>query len=103
MFKKKKKKDKKEGDSQQPLPDTSFSSLVLMLATGVYANLGLAPDPLTKEVEPNLPLAKSTIELLDVLKKKTKGNLTKEEEGFFIHILTDLKMKFVEIKKKEGK
>lgn len=103
MFKKKKKKDKKEGDCQQQLPETSFSSLILMLATGVYSNLGLAPDPLTKETEVNLPLAKSTIELLDVLKKKTKGNLSTEEESFFINILSDIKLKFVEIKKKEGK
>ncbi|OQX52548.1 MAG: hypothetical protein B5M53_08220 [Candidatus Cloacimonas sp. 4484_209] len=97
MFKKSKKGE------EQKLPEASFSSLILMLATGAYAHLGLVEDPLTKKVNKNLPLAKNTIDMLDVLKKKTKGNLTKEEEGFFINILGDLKMKYVEIKKKEGK
>ncbi|MCK4235263.1 DUF1844 domain-containing protein [candidate division WOR-3 bacterium] len=101
MFKKKNKE--KENNKHQQLPEVSFSSLILMLATGVYANLGLVPDPLTKKTNKNLTLAQNTIELLDILKKKTKGNLTKEEEGFFMNIVSDLKMKFVELKKKEGK
>jgi len=107
MFKNKKKNKKKNKESQdaqnQQLPEASFSSLILMLATGAYSNLGLVPDPVTKETKTNLSIAKNTIDLLDVLKKKTKGNLTKEEEGFFLNILGDLKMKFVETKKKEEK
>ncbi|TES91074.1 MAG: DUF1844 domain-containing protein [Candidatus Cloacimonadota bacterium] len=100
MFKKKTKKIK--NDSQQ-LPEVSFTNLILMLATGAYSNLGLVPDPLTKKKEKNLSLAKNTIDLLDILKKKTKGNLSKEEKGFFLNILGDIKMKFIEVKKKEGK
>lgn len=97
-----KKKDKNQEKEEQQLPESSFASLILMLATGVYSHLGLVPDPLTKKTNKNLPLAKNTIDILDVLKKKTKGNLTKEEEGFFLNILSDLKMKYVKINK-EGK
>lgn len=101
MFKKKQEAEK--GKSQQEAPEASFSNLILMLATGAYSQLGLVPDPLTKETKVELFLAKNTIDLLNILKKKTKGNLNKEEEGFFLNILKDLQMKYVEIKKKEGK
>ncbi len=103
MFKKKKKKNETQNNNNKQLPESSFSSLVLMLATGVYTNLGLIADPVTKKTKTDLPIAKNTIELLDVLNRKTKGNLTKEEEGFLLNILSDLKMKYVETKKKEGK
>jgi hypothetical protein len=98
-----KKKAKKEGKSQQEVPEASFSNLVLMLATGAYSQLGLVPDPLTKETKVELALAKNTIDLLIIIRKKTKGNLSTEEKGFLDNILKDLQMKFVEIKKKEGK
>lgn len=98
-----KKNTEKQSTEHQQVPEVSFSNLVLMLATGTYTNLGLVPDPLTKKTKKDLAIAKNTIDLLDILKKKTKGNLEKEEEGFFLNILSDLKMKYVEIKKKEGK
>ncbi len=101
MFKKK--QEAKKEKSQQEVPEASFSSIILMFATGAYSQLGLVPDPLTKETKVELALAKNTIDLLAILKKKTKGNLSKEEEGFFLNILNDLQMKYVEIKKKEGK
>ncbi len=102
MLKKTKGGNKEKNDSQR-IPEASFSNLILMLATGVYASLGLVPDPLTKEMKKDFKIARSTIDLLDVLKEKTKGNLTKEEEGFFLNVISDLKMKFAQINKKEGK
>jgi hypothetical protein len=99
----KKGKNGNKGKNQQEVPEASFSNLVLMLATGAYSQLGLVPDPLTKETKVDLAIAKNTIDILNILKKKTKGNLAKEEEGFFLSILDDLQMKFIEIKKKEGK
>jgi len=98
-----KKETEKEGKTQQDVPEASFSNLILMLATGAYSQLGLVPDPLTKDTKVELELAKNTIDLLVILKKKTKGNLSTEEKGFLVNILKDLQMKYVEIKKKEGK
>ncbi len=100
MFGKKKKGKEK---IQQEVPEASFSNLILMLATGAYSQLGLVPDPLSKETKVELALAKNTIDLLIILKEKTEGNLSTEEKGFLENILNDLQMKFVEIKKKEGK
>lgn len=98
-----KKKETKEGKTRQEVPEASFSNLVLMLATGAYSQLGLVPDPLTKQTKVELELAKNTIDLLAILKKKTKGNLGTEEKGFLMNILNDLQMKYIEVKKKEGK
>ena len=61
--------------------------------------LGLIPDPLTNEQKKNLPQAKQTIDLLTILKDKTKGNLDKEEETLLNDALYDLRIKFVEASK----
>jgi hypothetical protein len=43
----------------------------------------------------NLPLAKQTIDLIGMLKEKTKGNLTSDEEKLMENMLYDLKMRYV--------
>ena len=92
------KTEKKEG-----FPEASFSSLVLMLATGGLQNLGLIPNPLSKKVEKNIPLARHTIDTLGILKKKTQGNLQGEEEKLIDELLYDLQMKYVKISEEQGK
>ena len=83
------------------IPEATFSSLILMLATGSLQNLGLMPNPMSKKVEKNLPLAHHTIDTLGLLKEKTKGNLEKEEEKLLDELLYDLRMKFLELKEKK--
>ncbi len=46
-------------------------------------HLGAYPDPNTGKTEKNLPLAKQTIDLLGVLREKTRNNLDQEEENLF--------------------
>ena len=43
----------------------------------------------------NLLVAKQTIDILAMLREKTKGNLTPEEEAFMDHLLTDLRLRYV--------
>ena len=50
---------------------------------------------MTKQTVKNLPLAKQTIDLIGMLKEKTKGNLTSDEEKLMENILYDLKMRYV--------
>lgn len=78
----------------EKVPDANFSSLVLFLATIASQYLGLVKNPLTDKVEKNLGLAKYTIDSLDVLREKTKGNLTQEEEGLLESILGNLKLTY---------
>ncbi len=81
------------------IPEASFSSLVLFLTTIASQHLGLVKNPLTDKVEKNLELAKYTIDSLDMLKEKTKGNLTKEEEELLGSILNNLKLSYAKDKK----
>jgi hypothetical protein len=80
-------------------PPVNFITFILSLAGSVHIHLGLVPNPADNKTEKNLPMAKQTIDLLDVLKEKTKGNLTKDEEELFEHVLFELKMKYMELAK----
>jgi len=54
--------------------------------------MGLGPENLGK----NLTLARQNIDILDMLQKKTKGNLSSDEEKLLLEVLRDLRLKFVE-------
>jgi len=82
---------KKEG----PLPEITFSSLIFSFSTSALIQLGEIEDPVTKRRDKNLPLAKQTIDLIGMLKEKTKGNLTPEEESLIDQVLFDLRMRYV--------
>ena len=78
-----------------PFPETSFSSLIFSLSSAAFVNLGAIPDPNTGKVERNMPLVKQTIDLLGLLREKTRNNLSPEEETLFDHLLYDLRMAYV--------
>ncbi len=95
---------KKEGpgfvmEDQAPPPQIDFSTLVFSLATGAIINLGLAPDPATKKVQKNIELARQNIEILTMLKEKTKGNLNGDESTLLENLLTEVRLKFVQASK----
>ncbi len=74
-----------------------FYTFVLSLASSAFVHLGDAPHPETGEAgKPDFPLAQQTIDILAMLREKTKGNLTPEEEKFLENLLTDLRIRFVE-------
>ena len=74
-----------------------FYTFVLSLASSAFVHLGDAPHPETGEpLQPNLPLAHQTIEILAMLRVKTKGNLSPEEEKFMENLLMDLQLRFVQ-------
>jgi hypothetical protein len=77
-------------------PTIDFYTFVLSLGSSVFVHLGDAPHPETGEpTPPNLLLAKQTIDILDMLREKTRGNLTPEEEHFMESLLTDLRLRYV--------
>jgi hypothetical protein len=73
-----------------------FNTLVLGLASTALIHLGESPHPETRNTEKNLVLARQTMDLLALLREKTRGNLTAEEEKFFDAVLADLRLRFVE-------
>ena len=96
---------KEEGKMEEPakgssgeeeaLPEIDFNSFVFSLSTSVLIQLGEIEDPFTQKPAKNLPLAKQTIDLIGMLKEKTKGNLTPQEEKLMETILYDLRMRYV--------
>ena len=81
----------------QPLPPVDFPGFLISLATSALYHLGLVPDPTTGEIGPkNTALARHTIDTIELLQRKTQGNLTDEEEKLLRELLTELRMRFVE-------
>ncbi len=79
-----------------PLPEPSLKTFVSGLAGQVLINLGLFENPITHKKELDLEQAKYSIDLLQLLMEKMKGNLTAEEEKLMSAILYDLRMRYVE-------
>lgn len=75
--------------------EASFSILTMSLASSAAMALGLAPNPHDGKTEKDKDMAKFNIDLLVMLKDKTKGNLTADEQRFIDSVVTDLQMKFV--------
>lgn len=98
MKEEKKQKTQKEKEDKQEefLPPLDLSSFILPFFTQALIKLGQAEDPITKKNEENLELAKRMIDLLDLLKERTKGNLKQEEEKFLLSSLHQLKMIYME-------
>lgn len=94
--KEKNEKKQQKQINQEPLPPLDFSTLVLPLYTQALIAMGQMSDAEKKETEENPELAKRIIDLLDLLKKKTEGNLTAEEENFISSCLHQLKMTYLE-------
>ncbi|MGA2317165.1 MAG: DUF1844 domain-containing protein [Thermodesulfobacteriota bacterium] len=80
---------------EEPLPEVDFTNFIFSLSTSVLIQLGEIQDPFTQKSAKNLPLAKQTIDLIGMLKEKTKGNLTPEEERVMEYVLYDLRMRYV--------
>jgi hypothetical protein len=81
-----------------PLPPASFSFLVLSMRAQVEMHLGLMHFGEEKDKpEPNLELARHTIDMMGVLLEKTKGNLTLEEQRLLENSLTELRFRFVQV------
>jgi hypothetical protein len=78
---------------------TPFDLLVLSLGNAALIALGLVSEPGTKLMRKDLESASYNIELLEMLKQKTKGNLSPAESDLLSELIYDLQLKFVEAKK----
>lgn len=74
----------------------TFLDLVMSLQMGAMVNLGMVQSSDGRRPPVNLPAAKDSIDLLDVLKEKTRGNLSEEEAGVLAEGLYHLRMAYVE-------
>jgi len=89
----------------QPEPEdveperTMFNEFLMGIASSAFIYLGLVEHPATGRRQVDMTAAKESIDMLVMLREKTKGNLTHGEEKFFDDLLSDLKMQYVSMRR----
>lgn len=90
-------KEKKEDEgNQRQTFHLTFDKYVLQLANQAFISLGLLMDPVTNKAQKDITSAKYIIDLLEILEKKTKGNLTDNEDKVIKEVLYNLRMNYVQ-------
>ena len=88
--------EKQEAEAQ--LPEINFPTFIISLNASALVNLGAIEDPASGNKVKNLSIAKQTIDILNMLEEKTRGNLTEEEGKILKNILYDLRIIYVKEK-----
>lgn len=78
-------------------PDAGFHEILNLIVTQAIVGLGGMTAPSGERIPPNLDAAKYFIDLLDVLDKKTTGNLEEQEKKLLDQALYELRMQYVQI------
>ena len=86
---------------QQPF-QIDFSTFIMSLTSSAFYHLGDIADPETGKTETNLPAVHQTIDMLTMLREKTKGNLNEEENKLLEQLIYELQMKYVAKTKSSG-
>jgi hypothetical protein len=86
--------DVEPADARDP---ASFVNFVMSIASNAASSLGMMEHPVTHEREVDLELGKHWIDVLGMLQKKTRGNLTSQEQQMVEGLLSDLRMQFVSL------
>jgi len=98
--------DEQETNDQEKQTDSSkeketepfqvdFSTFIMSLTSSAFYHLGDMPDPSTGKKEVNLPAVQQTIDMLIMLREKTKGNLKEDEEKLIEQLIYELQVKYV--------
>jgi len=91
-------------DAEFPLPPATFEFLVLSLKFQAESHLGLLNFGDEKDQpEPNLPLARHSIDMLAMLQEKTRSNLTSDEQRLVENTVTELRFRYVYALEQAGK
>ncbi len=79
--------------------EADFATFIYSLNTQALLFLGKIPNPLSKKYEKDIGTAKYLIDTIDMLSKKTKGNLDENEAKLIENVLYDLRMAYISEKK----
>ena len=87
-------------EDQLKKDDQLFIHLVNTFVQSAWISLGKVKNPVSEKIERNIDQATYYIDLLDMLQNKMKGNLSEWEEQYIIHSLSELKLNYIDEKKK---
>ncbi len=88
-------------DDKQNSLDVVFVQLVMSLHSAAMYQMGKVASPISGKIERDLPMAKNSIDMLEMLERKTKGNLDDEEQKILERFLFELRMNYVDEVKKD--
>jgi len=91
----------KDDESQQGIhPKIDIQTLIMGFASAAMIGIGEMPDPDTGTVNMDLDMAQQNIDIISLLHEKTRGNLTGQEASMIEEVLYQLRVSFVESKRK---
>jgi hypothetical protein len=90
----------KTGDPGDALK-VDFSTFIFSLFSSALIQLGDMADPITGAMDPNITSAKQTIDIIDIIREKTEGNLSDEEDKLLENASAELKWKYLDAVKKK--
>lgn len=79
-----------------------FTQLLYLFYSSAMVSMGKLKNPATDKIERDLTQAKQSIDILEMLKIKTKGNLSDTESKTLDHFLTDLRLNYVDESNKDA-
>jgi len=77
-------------------PNSPFTNFIEPLIAQAYMSLGMLRNPYQPQAKIDVAAARQMIEILTLLKDKTKGNLDPDENDFLDTHLGELKLAFVQ-------
>ena len=95
-------KEKREAKAKnEPYHEPTFTIFLSSISMQAMIALGKLENPVTKKLEKNMEQARFLIDTLSILKEKTKGNLTSEEEKLLEESLFNLRLMYVQTKEEK--
>ena len=88
---------------QNNINDMLFVQLVFQNQQIAMMSMGKIKNPMSDTIERNMEYAKLSIDTLDMLAVKTKGNLSEYEEKFLTEVIRELKLNYVDEINKDQK
>ena len=96
-------KQRESRRGERAAAELTFETFIVGLSTQALVHLGEIPDPQGTESKPDLIAAQQLIDIIGILKEKTRGNLDRDEQSLLDAILFELRMKYVERAKPPGR
>lgn len=90
--------------NQQQKKEIQFIGFISIFGSSAMQAMGKVANPFNGKIEKNMEAAKTSIDLLELLEEKTRGNLTQNEKKALESLLTNLRLNYAdEMKKPEKK
>ena len=80
-----------------------FMNLILTFQMAAWQQLGKVQNPISEKIEKNLEQAQFSIDMLEMIRKKTEGNLTDPEKQMLNKVISELELNYITEVDKEKK